>query len=174
VIAARRTVLAIAAASALVLLGVAIAVLHDPRTGTTPSVEPERPAGQCPDAGLTLLFSVTPATASLGQPLMVRLRVKNSGGRPCTRTFDAFTVTTQWREATPYHQSTCKAGAAVVRTLQPGEDFEWAATTWAAAPGGCPWAAESTIPVPPGTWHGTITAHYADRSSTVSVTIAST
>lgn len=171
-------ILAIVVTSAIALLGVAVAALHDRCLNATrmapASAVPAMAPGQCPDAALTLILSVTPATASLGQPLAVRLRVRHSGGRPCTRAFDSFTVTTQWKEPTPYHQSTCRAGAALARSLQPGEEFEWAATTWAASPGGCPWAAESIGPVPPGAWHGTITAHYADRSSTVMVTIANT
>jgi hypothetical protein len=158
------------ASVALAMIGGAYVAQHHARPEAVPSAQ----ARQCADAGLTLMLALTPATARVGQPLDVRLRVKNSGGRTCTRSFDSFTVTSQWREPTPYHQSTCTAGAAQARTLQPGEEFEWAATTWAAAPGGCPWAAEPVVALPPGAWHGTVTAHYADRSSTVTVTITNT
>jgi hypothetical protein len=130
--------------------------------------------GPCADAGFVLLFSVTPATANVGQPLDVRLRVRNAAGRRCTRTFSSFIVTTQWREPTPYTLSTCTAGAPVTRTLEAGEEFEWASTTWDASPGGCPWAPEPAVVVPPRSWHGTVTAHYAGISSTVAVTFTST
>jgi hypothetical protein len=177
----RRALWLIVVPSVIALLGVAVFVLQHLRPGTlsTLSISAASSASAtasetCADLGFVLLFSVTPATAKAGQPLDVRLRVRNTTGRQCSRTFSTFTVSSLWKEPTPYTQSTCRVDAPVTRSLGPGEDFEWAATTWAASPGGCPWAVEPGVVVPAGAWHGTVTAHYGTLTSTVVVAFTNT